>query len=155
MCLKVKNSLHPDRRIRVATRPLIVRKDLDARYRFNVLEYESPFYPGGRNGTWKLGELKTEKLKKVKSDPWGHDIPCRVHFGLHSALPRRGMCATTRLWAVIPKGSRFYIGCKDDIVSDKLVVFETEKDVCRYLGISSIPESVKARNANSYSKLLK
>ena len=38
----------------------------------------------------------------------------------------------TKHWAVIPKGSKYFIGDLDDIVSNKLIIFRTREDFRKY-----------------------
>ncbi len=152
MCLKIDDKLHPHRRIRIAKRPLIVRKDLDERYSHSTRErhYVSPYYPGGKNGTWKCGELHEQELAKKPTISGRSSF---VYVGLHSALPDRIQVGDKRLWAVIPAGARFYIGRVRDIVSDKLVVFDDYNKMLSYLGVSSLGAPIKATNPQLYSKL--
>ena len=35
-------------------------------------------------------------------------------------------------WAIIPKGSKYYIGANEDIVSNELIVFKTREDFRKY-----------------------
>ena len=35
-------------------------------------------------------------------------------------------------WAIIPKGSKYYIGTNEDIVSNELIVFKTREDFRKY-----------------------
>ena len=39
---------------------------------------------------------------------------------------------TRRFWAVIPKGSEFFVGIDDDIVSNKLIIFKTREEFRKY-----------------------
>lgn len=39
---------------------------------------------------------------------------------------------TKKFWAVIPKGSRFFVGNGDDIVSDNLIIFKTREEFRKY-----------------------
>ena len=39
---------------------------------------------------------------------------------------------TKKFWAVIPKGSKYFIGIEDDIVSDNLIIFNTREEFRKY-----------------------
>ncbi len=39
---------------------------------------------------------------------------------------------TRKFWAVIPKGSKFFVGNEDDIVSDNLIIFKTREEFRKY-----------------------
>lgn len=38
----------------------------------------------------------------------------------------------TKHWAIIPKGSKYYIGQEEDIVTNKLIVFKTREEFRKY-----------------------
>lgn len=38
----------------------------------------------------------------------------------------------TKHWAIIPKGSKYYIGVDNDVVSNNLIVFRTREDFRKY-----------------------
>ena len=38
----------------------------------------------------------------------------------------------TKHWAIIPKGSKYFIGIEDEIVSNKLIIFKTREDFRKY-----------------------
>lgn len=149
MCLKVASALHPRLMPRRATCPLIVRKDLN-KGKHGV--YRSPTYPTyvpGSGGYWKSGVMNSVKTLTKGG---------RLRFidkGLHSALPSRYEVAEVRLWAVIPKGATFFIGTNNDLVSDKLIVFESIHAMKKYLGISGpLPQNVHRADVDSYSVLI-
>ncbi len=66
------------------------------------------------------------------------DYKNAVYYGIHSYYDQCECERTTRLlngtyrWAVIPAGSDFYVGSNCDIVSSKLLVFETYADLIKY-----------------------
>lgn len=153
MCLHVNKNVHPGRKRRIATRPLVVHKDLISRWsdRWPNTEWVSPYHRHTQNSTWRIGVANKETLTKG-----GHLLGgCpTIYKGLHSALPRRKRLGyTKRLWAVIPAGARFYVGLNKDIVSDQLIVFDTKKAMLSYLGVKSLAPPIKAFNANEYSVL--
>ena len=148
MCLTVNRNIHPGRKRRVATRPLVVFKDLAWRHD----GWKSPFYGYNKNGTWSEGVLKKETL--TKGGPLLSNNSPYISIGLHSALPdRRRKLNCPRLWAVIPKGAKFFVGKNKDIVSNKLIVFKTKEQMLSYLGVRSLADPIKATHANKYSVL--
>lgn len=66
------------------------------------------------------------------------DYKNAVYYGIHSYYDQWECERTTKLfngtyrWAVIPAGSDFYVGINGDIVSSKLLVFETYADLIKY-----------------------
>ena len=39
---------------------------------------------------------------------------------------------TKKFWAVIPKGSKYFVGNENDIVSDNLIIFKTREEFRKY-----------------------
>ena len=64
-----------------------------------------------------------------------------VNIGIHS-FSKEKRCDNTcsifienemkKHWAVIPKGSEYFVGIDDDIVSDNLIIFNTREDFEKY-----------------------
>lgn len=64
-----------------------------------------------------------------------------VSIGIHSFRDEESAKVTcagfpetkmTKHWAIIPKGSKYYIGDNNDIVSDNLIIFRTREDFREY-----------------------
>ena len=64
-----------------------------------------------------------------------------ANFGVHAFRTEEKIKRTcdffsetkmTKHWAVIPKGSEYYIGQKEDIVTNELIVFKTREDFRKY-----------------------
>lgn len=53
-----------------------------------------------------------------------HSVTCRTRY----EFLKSHRTVTKWHYAVIPKGTNFFIGDSDDVVSEKLLVFETAKD---------------------------
>lgn len=78
-------------------------------------------------------ELKSP-LEKIGKD-------C-VEIGIHSYFNKNNAIATSRLfhanvgtsmhYAIIPKGSSYYIGKDDDTASERLIIFRTKKSFDTY-----------------------
>ena len=65
-----------------------------------------------------------------------------VSFGFHSYADEKEADAKCKLfqesemtkhWAIIPKGGRYFLGEDRDVVSDKLIIFETKEDFMQYM----------------------
>lgn len=85
--------------------------------------YSTPFQ--GTEVKFKDGKY----LQKASGN--GAHLTKRVHWavnqGIHSVVKKTHF---KLFWhhAVIPKGTNFFLGENDDVVSEKLLVFETDKD---------------------------
>lgn len=58
-------------------------------------------------------------------------------------------CGTKTHYAIIPKGAKYYVGNKGDVVSTKLIIFETEEDYKNY--VENNDEKICIINENSLS----
>lgn len=65
-----------------------------------------------------------------------------VNIGFHSYVNEgevKRVCKTfpetkmTKHWGVIPKGSKYFLGIKGDIVSNNLIIFKTREDFRKYI----------------------
>lgn len=77
----------------------------------------------------------------MKSDLYKDIDCCFVRIGIHSFRDEKSAKETcagftetkmTKHWAIIPKGSKYYIGNDNDIASDNLIIFRTRKDFSEY-----------------------
>lgn len=89
--------------------------------------YSTPFQ--GVEVKFKDGKC----LQKASGN--GAHLTKRAHWavnqGIHSVLKKthfRSFSNSKWYHAVIPKGTNFFLGEYDDVVSEKLLVFETDKD---------------------------
>jgi len=61
-----------------------------------------------------LHSYTTEKRCKITCDEFHHET------------------GTRKFWAVIPKGSRFFVGNEHEIVSDNLIIFKNREEFRKY-----------------------
>lgn len=108
---------------------ILVYKCLD----FYGINYCTPFMYMLVNFNNGRAELKSQLIKTDKN--------C-VEIGIHSYFNKNNAVATSRLfhathgtsthYAIIPKGSRYYIGKDDDTASERLIIFRTKKSFDTY-----------------------
>ena len=64
-----------------------------------------------------------------------------VDFGVHAFVNEEKIKSTcdffpetkmTKHWAIIPKGSEYYLGQEEDIVTNELIVFKTREEFRKY-----------------------
>ena len=142
MCLLVRNDLHKDSLPLIAENDIRVYKTLvesknypDGSHKVKPGQYVTPhrLFPIEFDSTGKFVYKKTPMVTNVTE--WNAVI---VNEGLHSyykinatLTPRERdsiMCD-----AIIPAGSKYYIGSDDDIVSNQLIVFETHEAFINYV----------------------
>ena len=61
----------------------------------------------------------------VQQDPLRGTFPYVSH-GIHAYITKRGLIFsdnTVQRFAIIPKGTKYYVGTDDDVVSDQLIIF--------------------------------
>ena len=142
-------------------RPIVTTEDLQTWKLLRVHNIEDGntgvskgyFYSAPYRGTdYIFGKLYTAKLDKRSEeggDYYNYLMTHRVFAGLHSydgnrnRSVNRGKIAvgTTKYrWfpAVIPKGSKIYIGSRNDVVSDNLVVYRDMADLRKRGGYSTL-----------------
>lgn len=136
MCLDVDKKVHTDpKKAFIARTDIVVYKILRKKYDYDYnqygettdtrIYYQAPY----RNFTYKMGTLYTEKRMKV-----GKYLS--VDAGLHSCKTRRAANLRnpdgtygTVFPAIIPKGSRVFVGTFGDMVSNRLIVYKDKADL--------------------------
>ena len=141
MCLYVVDAFHPNRRSRiplVAKQPILVWKQLD---NCNDTHGYSPY----RGTRWDYGKEKTVHRFTYGGGARRRDYRL-VEGGLHAftsvtaiRIPSGGNICP----AVIPVGARFWLGCYDEIVSDKMTVYRTVPDLFTALGITKFAKPIR------------
>lgn len=123
MCLKVKSEL------RIAKTDLYTIKKLNI---YNGTTLRSPYY----KKHWKIGIIETAKMgeKKKKGD--------YASKGFHSLIqPTNNWFRTLDKYCVImicriPKGSKYYLGKGDDIISNQLEIVEKGWEYSKFTRLS-------------------
>lgn len=117
----------------VADEDIVVYKALDHRNIFTgekVIRTPYQFYPiSFKDGKCVMdGYLECNRFKSVSYgfhsyvDEEKADMSCKC-------FPETEM---TKHWAIIPKGGRYFLGNDGDVVSDKLIIFETKENFMEY-----------------------
>lgn len=150
MCLTIHQGFHPKNQAIITHRPLIVDKMLLPCFKEDVLmEWRAPSM---------FTEYKLEKLYEADfsySDYYLYGLKHKaVEKGLHAL--RHGQPHWTRnnsgslayrhalsLPALIPTGSRIYLGIDNDVVSNQLIVFLDGSKLRQYLGVDRIGAPIK------------
>lgn len=142
MCLTVDNHYHPKGVSLKAEADISVIKVLT--YLGND-EFCTPYLCMGIKFTDGVYCYKAKRLIKSKMTKYNlfpmYDKTLLIRNGIHSFTTDSAaqLCIASRLssnrmmfCAIIPKGSRFFIGEDDDIVSTNLIVFKTKEDYIKY-----------------------
>lgn len=132
MCLTVNTRIHKKNGYKyipfIAETDLMVYKCID--HNSNTGEYYTPFQ-------YCTIKFKNGMCKMQSSLEYTKNISFGIH-GLYSEKTANRMSTcftdsnTTKHWAIIPKGSEFFIGVDADIVSNNLLVFKTREDYRKY-----------------------
>lgn len=127
MCLVVEKGI----RKKIAKTDILVYKCLDKKNG----NYYTPFQ--NVNIFFDNGECVMEKIPNIV--PKRVDGHREIGKGLHSFYKKRPANTlityfpqTKIYYAIIPKGSEYYIGTNGEIVSNNLMVFETKEDYQKY-----------------------
>ena len=117
----------------VADKDIIVYKTLDHRNPFTgekVLRTPYQFFPIN----FIDGKCVLDGNLECKPDEW-------VYVGFHSYVDEKQanmdciefpLTKMTKHWGIIPKGSKYFLGNDGDVVSNKLIIFETRKHFREY-----------------------
>lgn len=117
----------------IAEKDIIVYKALEQRDIFELKNFYTPFmhYPI----VFVNGKCIISSVLETNSSPY-------VGYGVHACVNENLIKITieffsetkkiTKHWAIIPKGSKYYIGADEDIVSNELIVFKTREDFRKY-----------------------
>lgn len=133
MCLEVNDKYHNKifgiRIPRIAEHDILTIKALcyDHRYRYITPVMETPVHFS--NGICKM------HVRWFSKDSAGY-----INKGIHSY--RTGCFSIKNHLAIIPKGTLYYVGSNNDIVSLNLIVFESYsnyKDYCKLYDIEPTP----------------
>lgn len=131
MCLTILEKTNK----RVAVNDILVYKCLD----YDSDSYSTPFqyFPiyFTENGRYWMS---------VKNFTYSHEGNYKnVEQGIHAYYDKEmaddtsesfvDSCGTETHYAIIPKGAKYYIGNKGDVVTTTLIIFETEKDYENYI----------------------
>ena len=130
MCLYIEKKYHPHRKALVAQEDILVYKALKhVQTCPPFFTYKSPFFPC----FWcpSNGKIKMESTFKFKEGG--------ITEGIHAFqrnVRLRGLGTDVKQhYAIIPKGTLFYMGYYSDIVSHELIVFEKVEDYVKYKNI--------------------
>jgi hypothetical protein len=124
MCLYLNPTYH---RLDEEEKPFEAKK--------NILVYKLLAYDGighktpVRNYPIQFENNKCEcitKLGKPRCLLFGSVLYLEVSKGFHARIEEYTKVLSSSYYAIIPKGSHFYIGDDNDIVSDKLIIYKEE-----------------------------
>lgn len=153
MCLTVSNR-HPRRLGVEFPKPFVCDKDILVFKSLNVATYTVE-YKGACNSTlnWSSypshhyvtpafakvvkfensrAKLETDKFGEEWSSDTGY---AKINEGIHTAETYGGAKqygGSMVFFSVIPAGEEFYIGTQNDVVSKKIIIFETEDEFMKY-----------------------
>ena len=131
MCLKVDRTKHwfpymagPKK----AKRNLLVWKALRDRPRTSFEEEWIKHFPASpyHQEPYTFGVIKTSKLTLEYLR--GYEVNEGLHT-LDNKFSLEWAPEFSRFPAIIPKGSKYFLGAEEDVVSDSLVVFKTMEDL--------------------------
>lgn len=126
MCLELTK---PSRRPKTARKDIIVYKVLNVDPTRNHPSGRMLFSPY-RLSRWEFGKLRTEVDWKWQESQYTARRHGTIDYGLHACQSietavRHGVHHHSNRWvfkAVIPKGAEYYLGDRDDIVSNEMMV---------------------------------
>lgn len=118
MCLIIKNHITAPE---IASEDIPVFKLLMLKYNNRKLQLVSPY----QKMQYKIGKTYKSQIKRNPNNVF------EINEGLHSFISRKGayrdhviLGNTVMLIGIIPKGSQYYIGTDDDVVSNKLKLID-------------------------------
>jgi len=142
MCLVISKKHHCFNRPRIASKDIKVYKILDQ----NQENYFTPFWRIPVKFSSGIAELESP-LGKVYCKTFNCNY---INEGIHAYRTLEHTCfiAISRenpiiCTAIIPKGSKYYIGACADVVSTKLIIFEKDSLYTEYKKAHSCIESFK------------
>lgn len=132
MCLTIKDKIYRCRQsAKRAEKTLKPKKATHDILVFKLLtpELKSPY----KNFQYTLGKEFSAKIVKKMNPSWG-EFAIVVNEGLHAwrtgERAQNLSCNSRKCYpAIIPKGALYYIGDNDDIVSNKLIVYNNLDDL--------------------------
>lgn len=130
MCLIIKDKIYRCRQsAKRAERTLKPKKATHDILVFKVLNLEqvSPY----RGFKYTMGKEVAAKIVKELKDHGCGSYDIEIHQGLHAWRCKNDVIGSLRKChpAIIPKGALYYIGDSDDIVSNKLIVYNNLDDL--------------------------
>lgn len=145
MCLKLSNQFRTDEPL-VAKKDILVYKLLD--YSEETGHYCTPFQYRGvyfENGSVCMtSDIVLDKNRNV-------NIGLHAYFTIDAAkFVVRMFDETDVYFAVIPKGSKFYLGTENDIVSNNLIIFKTEYYYRKYCKENGLREKIGRKKGGSF-----
>lgn len=130
MCLKINNTFHKKSKSLKAKQSILVYKVLE-KDNVSKNKYCTPYKKMAINFNEYDGMFFYKNTRMVRSEN-EYFILNGIHSYFDDMIAKREVQIFkhwyTMHYAVIPKGSKFYIGNDGDIVSTNLVVFRTKKD---------------------------
>lgn len=146
MCLRVNKEIHSEyikvkhyyNGLTKIPKPLVAKTNIVAIKKLSLDKddnYHTPFMC--KNVTFNNGIVTLESDVKegfrVEKSAWYDTYD--VANGIHSFIERdRCMWSREKLFvSIIPKGSKYYLGEDGDLVSEKLIVFETQEDFDKFI----------------------
>ena len=108
---------------------ILVFKMLDNSNPFNII---TPYQKRPVRFNDGVSELWIHE-EDLKPSVW-NNVNQGIHsfFDVHWCRQRSRMCNTMTYYAIIPAGVPFYVGIDFDVVSSRLLIFETAEDLNRY-----------------------
>ena len=145
MCLRLSNQFRDDKPL-VAKKDILVYKLLD--YSKEIRGYSTPFQCKRvyfENGSTIMTSPLLLNCREVS-------LGIHAYFTISAAKYVAGMFDVTDVYfAIIPKGSKFYLGKHDkDIVSDNMIVFKTESYYRKYCKKNGLREKIGMREDGSF-----
>ena len=133
MCLTVNKKIHTNFKPLVAKYDIQVIKLLCCHLNETV-EYVTPYFFKIVN--FKNGKcmLKTHKftVEFLKNPLQQKVYDMIISEGIHSMTSIAPQALLSQHYAIIPKGTKFFIGTDCDIVSKKLIIFQSQSDYFSY-----------------------
>ena len=141
MCLFIDTNIHSERmrygNFKKLPKPFIARTNIVVYKNLSKIKnaiytpYQRNFIRFNVNGIYYLESNLTQKKY-----PFGYEYLDRGYYiyeGIHSFTKKNTFVPGSIYYAIIPKGSMYYFGNNDDIVSDKLIIFKNQKAYKQYL----------------------
>lgn len=135
MCLTISFAHHINNKPKIANTDILVYKCLDTHTLDGTPQITTPYrdYPitFDENGTFVYSKVRLEKL-----------APDAIGQGIHAYyydMPAMRLAAKYNrdygckvFYAIIPKGSRYFIGLNLQIVANNMTIFKTKKEYDEY-----------------------
>lgn len=151
MCLDIEPKYHPEyidenynRRkptAKVATFPILTYKVLDVdKCDKGKVYYTSPY----RGTSYKMGTLYRSAFS---FDLFDYSIQRGLHSCINVSSANNHMSFSGENFpAIIPVGSKFYLGMAGEIVSNQLIVFPNKKAILEHFNVEAFGKGVSRYN---------